>query len=129
MGIEVFMVAAAIDCVVAQRLARTLCGQCKRPASLPEAVRSEYGLHDAEVFEPRGCIRCGGTGYHGRVGLYEVMPVNEEIRTLVLERRGADAIAAAATRAGMRSMREDGFDKVRRGVTSLVEVGRVTAAA
>jgi type IV pilus assembly protein PilB len=129
MGIEVFMVAAAIDCVVAQRLARTLCGQCKRPASLPEAVRSEYGLHDAEVFEPRGCIRCGGTGYHGRVGLYEVMPVNEEIRTLVLERRGTDAIAAAATRAGMRSMREDGFDKVRRGVTSLVEVGRVTAAA
>ncbi len=128
MGIEPFMVAAAIDCVVAQRLARTLCGQCKRPAELSDAVRAEHGLQDAQVFEPAGCIRCGWAGYHGRVGLYEVMPVTEEIRRLVLERRGADEIAAAAARVGMRSMREDGIEKVRQGLTSLVEVGRVTSA-
>jgi type IV pilus assembly protein PilB len=128
MGIEVFMVAAAIDCIVAQRLARTLCDQCKRPAVLSEAVLAEHGLHDGEVFEPGGCIRCGGSGYHGRVGLYEVMPVTEEIRALVLERRGADAIAEAAARAGMQSIREDGIDKVRQGITSLAEVARVTTA-
>jgi type IV pilus assembly protein PilB len=127
MGIEVFMVAAAIDCIVGQRLARTLCDQCKRPAVVPEKVRSDYGLRDVEVFEPGGCIRCGGSGYHGRVGLYEVMPVTEEIRALVLDRQGADAMAEAAERAGMRSMRQDGIDKVREGVTSLAEVGRVTA--
>jgi type IV pilus assembly protein PilB len=129
MGVEPFMVAAAIDCVVAQRLARTLCAHCKRPAELAESVREEHGLQGVTVYEPAGCIRCGGTGYDGRVGLYEVMPLTEEIRALALERRGAGAIAAAAREQGMRSMREDGIDKVRQGLTSLVEVGRVTSAA
>jgi type IV pilus assembly protein PilB len=129
MGVEPFMVAAAIDCVVGQRLARTLCSHCKTPAHLTDSVRDEHGLHDAEVFEPTGCIRCGGTGYDGRVGLYEVMPLTEEIRALALERRGAGAIAAVAREQGMRTMREDGIEKVRQGLTSLVEVGRVTSAA
>ncbi len=125
MGIEPFMVSAAIDCVVAQRLARILCDQCKRPASLPESVLAENGLSGATVFEPVGCIRCNGTGYHGRTGFYEVMPVTEEIRTLILQRRGADEIQAAAIRAGMRTMLEDGVEKVRQGLTSLVEINRV----
>ena len=73
-------------------------------------------------------MRCGETGYHGRIGLYEVMPVTETIRTLLLERRGVDEIAATAARLGMTSMREDGIEKVRQGVTSLVEVARVTTA-
>ena len=128
MGIEPFMVAAAIDCVVAQRLARTLCTQCKRLSYVPEAVRMTEGLGSAEVFEPVGCIRCGGTGYHGRVGLYEVMPVTDEMRALVLEHRGADEIAAAAKRGGMSTIRDDGIQKVKQGLTSLVEVGRVTTA-
>ncbi len=129
MGVEPFMVAAAIDCVVAQRLARTLCEHCKRPSDLAESVRAEHGLLGATVFEPAGCIRCGGTGYGGRVGLYEVMPLTDEIRALALERRGAGAISAVAREQGMRTMREDGIDKVRQGITSLVEVGRVTSAA
>jgi type IV pilus assembly protein PilB len=128
MGIEPFMVAAAIDCVVAQRLARTLCAHCKRPADVPELVRMEHGLGAAEVFEPVGCIRCGGTGYHGRIGLYEVMPITEEMRSLILEHRGTDELAAAAAGHGLRSMREDGLEKVKQGLTSLVEVGRVTTA-
>ena len=127
MGIEPFMVSAAIDCVVAQRLARTLCAQCKRPADIPDSVGAEYGLRAGEVFEPVGCIRCGWTGYDGRVGLYEVMPVTEELRGLMLDRRGPDEIAAAARRMGMRYLREDALDKVRQGITSLVEMGRVTA--
>jgi type IV pilus assembly protein PilB len=129
MGVEPFMVAAAIDCVVAQRLARTLCDHCKRQSDLADSVREEHGLQGATVYEPAGCIRCGGTGYGGRVGLYEVMPLTEEIRALALERRGAGAIGAVAREQGMRTMREDGIDKVRQGITSLVEVGRVTSAA
>ena len=125
MGIEPFMVSAAIDCVVAQRLARTLCDQCKRPASLPESVLAENGLTGATVYEPVGCIRCNGTGYHGRTGFYEVMPITEEIRTLILQRRGADEIEAAAIHAGMRTMLQDGIEKVRQGLTSLVEINRV----
>jgi type IV pilus assembly protein PilB len=127
MGIEPFLVAAAIDCVVGQRLARTLCVQCKRPATLPEAVLAEHGLEGAQVYEPAGCIRCGWSGYHGRIGLYEVMPVTEEIRGLVLQRGSLNEIAATATRNGMLTMAQDGVDKVRQGLTSLIEVGRVTA--
>ena len=128
MGIEPFMVASAIDCVVGQRLARTLCEPCRRRADLTDAVRADHGLEDAEVFEPAGCIRCGWTGYHGRVGLYEVLPIGEDIRTLVLDRRGAGEISAAGIELGMRSMREDGIERVREGLTSLVEVSRVTTA-
>jgi len=127
MGIEPFMVAAAIDCVVAQRLARTLCAHCKHPAELTDAVRAEHALEDAAVFEAGGCIRCGFTGYHGRLGLYEIMPVTEEIRTLLLNRRGLDEIATAAVGAGMRTMRADGIEKVREGLTTLAEVARVTS--
>jgi type IV pilus assembly protein PilB len=128
MGLEPFMIAAALDCVVAQRLARTLCPQCKRPARLSPGLIAEHGLEGAEVFEPAGCVRCGGSGYSGRIGLYEVMTITEEIRDLLLHRRGVDEIAGAADRHGMNSMRQDGIDKVRQGITSLVEVARVTTA-
>jgi type IV pilus assembly protein PilB len=126
MGIEPFMIADSIDCVVAQRLARTLCDHCKRPVKLPDAVREANGLVEAQLFEPVGCIRCGQSGYSGRVGVYEVMPMTEQIRTLVLERRGVSEIAAAATAAGMRTMRQDGVEKVKLGLTTLAEVARVT---
>jgi type IV pilus assembly protein PilB len=126
MGIESFMIAAAIDCVVAQRLARTLCPHCKEPGDLPDSVREKHGLGDAEVFDPFGCVRCGWTGYHGRIGLYEIMPVSDEVRALLLDRRTVDEIAEAAMGSGMRRMRDDGIDKVRKGLTSLPEVARVT---
>jgi type IV pilus assembly protein PilB len=128
MGIEPFMISAAIDCVVAQRLARTLCNYCKQPVQLPRDVLAQHDLAGADVFGPGGCIRCGETGYSGRIGLYEVMPMTEEIRSLVLERRGIDELSAAALRAGMRTMQADGIEKVRMGVTSLVEVARVTSS-
>jgi len=128
MGLEPFMISAAIDCVVAQRLARTLCPQCKRPAKLADGLLASHGLEGFEVFEPAGCVRCGGHGYSGRVGLYEVMTVTEEIRELLLHHRGVDDISAAAARQGMHSMRHDGLEKVKQGITSLVEVARVTTA-
>jgi type IV pilus assembly protein PilB len=129
MGIEPFLVASAIDCVVAQRLARTLCPTCKKRVILPASVLRESGFNvtlDLEAYEPVGCGRCNGMGYKGRVGLYEVMVVSEEIRSLVLQRASADEIAALALREGMRRLRDDGFEKVKAGLTSIAEVARVT---
>ena len=126
MGIEPFMVSAAIDCVVAQRLARQLCAHCKRVGDVPDAVREADNLWGVDLYEPVGCMRCGNTGYQGRLGLYEVMPLNDEIRAMVIERRSVSEIAASAARTGMRTMRDDGIEKVRRGLTSLAEVARVT---
>jgi type IV pilus assembly protein PilB len=74
-----------------------------------------------------GCTRCGASGYKGRIGLYEVMPVDDEIRRLAVRRASADEVAAAAVAAGMRRLREDGLDKVRQGLTSFAEVARVTS--
>jgi type IV pilus assembly protein PilB len=131
MGIEPFLVASAIDCVVAQRLARMLCAHCKERSIISAAVLRDHGFQtgfDLEAYEPIGCGRCGGSGYKGRIGLYEVMPVTEEIRALAIERASADLVAALAVRNGMRRLREDGLDKVRHGVTSIAEVARVTSA-
>jgi type IV pilus assembly protein PilB len=127
MGIESFMVAAAVDAVVAQRLARTLCQHCKQLVQMPQSLREEYGLVDVELFEPVGCIRCGQTGYRGRTGLFEVVPMTDVIRELILDRRSLSEIAAAAIKEGMRTMRDDGIEKVREGLTTLAEVARVTA--
>jgi len=126
MGVEPFMVSAALDCVVAQRLARMLCSHCKQTADVPESVREEHGLGDAELFDPVGCIRCGGSGYHGRIGLFEVMPMSLAIRSLVVARASVDEIHATAVAEGMRTMHEDGMEKVRQGLTTLAEAARVT---
>jgi type IV pilus assembly protein PilB len=126
MGIEPFLVSSAIDCVVAQRLVRMLCIHCKRPQKVSESVLAEHGLSGAEPYEAVGCSRCGGTGYRGRVGVYEVMTVSEHIRVLILERAGVDTMVTVAVREGMRRLRDDGLEKVREGVTSIAEVERMT---
>jgi type IV pilus assembly protein PilB len=128
MGIEPFLVSSAIDCIVAQRLVRMLCKHCKRPQKVPEAVLAEHGLTGAEPYEPVGCSRCGGSGYRGRVGLYEVMTVSEEIRALILERASVDDMVAVAVRQGMLRLRDDGLEKVREGLTSIAEVERMTSS-
>jgi type IV pilus assembly protein PilB len=128
MGIEPFLISSAIDCIVAQRLVRTLCPHCKRASKAPEELLAEYGLYESEAFEPVGCTRCSTTGYRGRMGIYEVMSVTEEIRGLVLSRASVDEIAAAAMRQGMRRMRDDGIAKVRAGQTSIAEIERMTTS-
>src|SRR5947209_3968089 len=132
MGIEPFLVASALDAVVAQRLARTLCTHCKKRTIVPAAVIRDHGFNaqfDIEAYEPVGCVRCGGMGYRGRIGLYEVMTMSEEIRSLALQRAAAEQIATVALQQGMRRLREDGLDKVKAGVTSMAEVARVTGSA
>ncbi|HZH25003.1 MAG TPA: ATPase, T2SS/T4P/T4SS family [Solirubrobacteraceae bacterium] len=128
MGIEPFLVGSAVDCVVAQRLARLLCDECKRRVTLPAEIMRGNGFNvglDLECYEPVGCARCGGSGYKGRIGLYEVMWVSETIRSLAVAREPAEAIAHAAVHEGMMRLREDGLEKVRRGLTSIAEIARV----
>ena len=131
MGIEPFLVGSAIDAVVAQRLARRLCDECKRRVMVPAEVLRTNGFNvglDLECYEPVGCARCGGTGYKGRIGLYEVMTISETIRQMAVARETADAIAHEAVREGMMRLREDGLEKVRRGVTSIAEIARVAGS-
>jgi type IV pilus assembly protein PilB len=128
MGIEPFLVASALDTIVAQRLARMLCPSCKRRVIIPAKVLQENGYRarmELEAYEPVGCRRCGGSGYRGRLGLYEVMKVSPEVQALALERSPAEAIRDVAVSQGMARLRDDGLQKVRQGRTSMAEIARV----
>jgi type IV pilus assembly protein PilB len=128
MGVEPGLLAAALNCVVAQRLARRLCGGCREPYHANADERSELGLEgspsDVVLYRGRGCSQCGRSGYHGRVALYEVMPIAGALRGLV--HSSTQEIFAAAVAAGMRTLREDGLRLCLAGVSSLDEVRRVT---
>jgi type IV pilus assembly protein PilB len=131
MGIEPFLVASSLDCVVAQRLARMLCAHCKRRTIITAKALRESGYKarmEIEAYEPVGCRRCGGSGYRGRVGLYEVMRMSPEIQALTLERQPAEAIRDVAVTQGMTGLRDDGLRKVREGRTSIAEIARVVGS-
>jgi type IV pilus assembly protein PilB len=128
MGIDAFLVSSAIDCIVAQRLVRVLCEHCKRPQKVSDEVLVDHGLEGAEPYEAVGCSRCRGSGYRGRVGVYEVISVTEPIRGMVLEHASVDAMIAVAESEGMRRLRDDGLEKVREGLTSIAEVERMTTS-
>jgi len=130
MGIEAFLTASAVDCVVAQRLARKLCTHCKKRAVIPPEALIDAGLRvggEIEAYEPVGCSRCNQSGYRSRVGLYSVMRLSEGIKEMVVEQKPEAEIGEAAREEGMLELREDGLLKVRSGMTSLEEVLRVTA--
>jgi type IV pilus assembly protein PilB len=130
MGIETFLTASALDCVVAQRLARKLCTTCKQRIVIPQASLIEAGFRvgaDLEAYEPVGCGRCNQTGFKGRIGLYSVMNMTERIKDLTIENAPEAEITAAAREEGMLTLREDGLTKVRAGVTSIAELARVAS--
>ena len=132
MGIEPFLVASALDCIVAQRLARMLCPNCKRRTIIPARVLQESGYKarvELEAYEPVGCRRCGGSGYRGRIGLYEVMRMSPELQAMTLERRPAEAMRDVAVEQGMTRLRDDGLQKVRQGRTSIAEIARVIGSS
>ncbi|HEX9766983.1 MAG TPA: type IV-A pilus assembly ATPase PilB [Nitriliruptorales bacterium] len=131
MGLEPFLVGSAVDCVLAQRLARRLCSKCKEPyAPEPEVLRAA-GFDDEVIAErPElqravGCKTCGNTGYRGRLALHEVMTVTEEIERLTVARASSEEIKRVAIEQGMRTLRDDGLAKVLAGVTTIEEIGRV----
>jgi type IV pilus assembly protein PilB len=124
LGIEPYLVAASINCVVAQRLARVVCTTCRRAVRVPgERVGLDGG--EAEIFEAVGCPRCRQTGHRGRVGLYEVMTVTDEMRTMIAARTTAHEVGALAVAQGMRRLYDDGLAKVRAGEITLAELTRV----
>ncbi|HJR98594.1 MAG TPA: ATPase, T2SS/T4P/T4SS family [Actinomycetota bacterium] len=131
MDVETFLVASAIDSVVAQRLARKLCERCKVAHEPDESELMAAGFPEAswsqleEIYRAQGCAACANTGYRGRMGLYEVMPMTEDIERLTVERASSEAIKAVALQQGMISLRDDGLEKVRMGVTSIEEIARV----
>jgi type IV pilus assembly protein PilB len=129
MGVPPYLVASAITCVVGQRLTRRLCPECRRPVTVPASSVGLPGSEPITVHEPAGCNSCNNAGYKGRIGLYEVMIMTEHLRRLTVENADADTIGRAAVEEGMRTMRMDGLNKVRAGLTSVAEVERVSAAA
>ncbi|MDR1848735.1 MAG: type IV-A pilus assembly ATPase PilB [Zoogloeaceae bacterium] len=127
MGIPTFNIASSVLLITAQRLARRLCS-CKQPVEIPETALLEAGYRPEELdgswkpYEPRGCDRCKGKGYKGRVGIYQVMPISEEIQRIILASGTSLQIAEQAQREGIQTLREAGLKKVREGLTSLEEV-------
>ncbi len=127
MGIPPFNIASSIHLIVAQRLARRLCPQCKAPAEIPRATLLEAGFTPQDLdgswqaMRPVGCPACNA-GYKGRVGIYQLMPLSEEIQQIILREGDALEIARECERAGIRSLRQSGLRKVRQGITSLEEV-------
>lgn len=133
MGIKPFLVASAIQAVIAQRLIRTICKECKETYTPDLMVIKDLGFDPDEYknhtfYRGRGCENCNYTGYKGRSAIHEIMENSDEIRDLVLANAGTDEIRSVARQQGMRTLREDGWKKVIRGVTTMVEVARITAA-
>jgi Type II secretory pathway, ATPase PulE/Tfp pilus assembly pathway, ATPase PilB len=135
MGVEPFLVTSAIDCVVAQRLARRLCDHCKEPYQPTEAELMEAGWSPDELSgndwptlqRAVGCSSCGRTGYRGRFAIHEVLLLSEEMERLVIERRSTDDLEKMAVMEGMITLKKDGLRKVGLGLTSLEEIFRVVA--
>jgi len=131
MGVEPFLVATSVHLVVAQRLVRRICSFCKEPYDAPPAALINVGFSEQEarslqMFRGRGCDRCGNTGYKGRVGLYEVMDVGDEVRELILSGASAIELRQKAVEQGMITLRGSGLQKIREGMTTVEEVLRET---
>jgi type IV-A pilus assembly ATPase PilB len=131
MGIAPYNITSSVTLIIAQRLARRLCSKCKRPVQLPPQALLAEGFSEAEiaagftVYEAVGCDECT-SGYKGRTGIYQVMPMNDAIQEIVLEGGNAMQIAEKAQKAGIRDLRQSALMKVRNGITSLAEINRVT---
>jgi type IV pilus assembly protein PilB len=131
MGIEPFLVASSVNLICAQRLVRRICSNCKapHPTPAPALIQAGFGPDDAQNVTPQkgnGCEKCNNTGYKGRVGLYEVMEVTEELRELVLVGASALELRRKAIDDGMITLRQSGLRKVKEGVTTIEEVARET---
>ncbi|NOX97525.1 MAG: Flp pilus assembly complex ATPase component [Nitrospirae bacterium] len=132
MSIEPYLISSSVECIIAQRLVRLICPDCKHEVKQKKELIEEMGFTkeiletEAIIFEGKGCEKCKFTGYRGRTGIYEFLVMNDEIRQLVLERTPANIIKEKAISLGMRTLRQDGWEKVRKGLTTASEVVRVT---
>jgi type II secretory ATPase GspE/PulE/Tfp pilus assembly ATPase PilB-like protein len=128
MGIEPFLVASSVIGVIAQRLVRKICPYCKVPYKPTAEELKEVGLEnfEGELFKGMGCEHCMGTGYIGRTAIYEILIVDKDVKRAILENRDSDVIKALAVEKGMKTLRMDGAEKVKMGITTVEEVLRVT---
>jgi type IV pilus assembly protein PilB len=129
MGIEPFLTASSVAAAIAQRLIRTICPRCKIPFTPSAEIIEELGFEpgkEYKFFHGKGCKICRGTGYKGRTGIFEILLIDDQVRELILKKASADQIKQAAIKAGMRTLREDGLQKVLEGITTIDEVLRVT---
>ena len=128
MGIEPFLVSSSLVCILAQRLVREICPYCKEPYTPSQQEIDYLGLDSppARLYRGKGCDKCLEKGYLGRTGIYELLEVGPEIRSLIGERQDAQVIGKAAADLGFRPMNKDGIDKIIRGVTTVDEVVSVT---
>ena len=131
MGIEPFLISSAIILILAQRLIRKICMECREPVKVHPQLLIDLGIPPDEVksfpvYKGKGCPLCNNTGYKGRLGLYEVMPMREEVKELVLSRASMSEIKKEAMRLGMKTLRQSGVSKIKEGVTTIEEVLRST---
>jgi type IV pilus assembly protein PilB len=131
MGVEPYNFVSSLNCIMAQRLVRVVCENCKKPAKYPADLLTASGL-DPEVWsafsfvEGAGCLECSGTGYHGRTAITELLDLSDRIREMIISRRPTSEIKRVAREEGMTFLRDSGLEKIRAGVTTLKEINKVT---
>ena len=131
MGVEPYNFVSALNCILAQRLVRIICEFCRKPIVHPDSYFVESGLdpkdwRDIPLFEGAGCFECGGTGFRGRTAIHELLDLSERIREMIMDKRSTSEIKRAAREGGMTFLRESAVEKVRRGITTLKEINKVT---
>ncbi len=131
MGIEPFLVSASVVLIASQRLARVICTSCKEEEKVPVPALVQLGFSEEEAesvkcYKGRGCSACNKSGYRGRIALYEVMPLRDELKEMILEGASADELKKTAVRLGMQTLRMSGLSKIKKGITTIEEVVRVT---
>jgi type IV pilus assembly protein PilB len=131
MGVEAYNFVSALNCILAQRLVRTICNYCPRTIHYTDEELSLSGLDPAEwrnfnFREGAGCMECGGTGYRGRTAIHELLDLTDTIREIILDKKPTSEIRKEAQREGMSFLRESALDRVRRGLTTLKEINKVT---
>ena len=130
-GVEAYNFVSALNCILAQRLVRVICEHCKKQVEYPESYLVESGLQPGEwkdqpFYEGAGCFECGGTGFRGRTAIHELLDLSDRIREMILDKRSTAELKRVAREEGMRFLREGAIEKVRRGVTTLKEINKVT---
>jgi type IV pilus assembly protein PilB len=131
MGVEPYNFVSALNCIMAQRLVRLICENCKRSVQYAPEQLQELGLNPTEwtgkpLYEGAGCLECSGTGYHGRTAICELLDLSDRVREMIIARRPTSEIKRAAKEEGMLFLRDSGIDKVRAGLTTIREINKVT---
>ncbi len=131
MGVEPYNFVSALNCIMAQRLVRVICDHCKKRVQYAPEVLKESGLDPAEwssipFYEGTGCLECSGSGYRGRSAITELLDLSDNIREMIINRRPTSEIKRAAKAEGMTFLRDSGLEKIRKGVTTLREINKVT---